>query len=79
MKSRKYNNEFSLEWVDFKSHSPTSSSGVSRKQRRYMGVTLLTLTPQLITELQMRGTELPPTVKSGVLVWKVVLESPAHW
>lgn len=44
-----------------------------------MGVTLLTLTPQLITELQMRGTELPPEVKHGVLIWKIVLGSPAHW
>lgn len=44
-----------------------------------MGVTLLTLTPELISELQMRGNDLPPYVKHGVLVWKVVLGSPAHW
>lgn len=44
-----------------------------------MGVTLLTLTPQLISELQMRGTELPPGTVNGVLIWKVVLGSPAHW
>ncbi len=48
-------------------------------KRRHIGVTVLTLTTELITELQLRGTELPPNVKHGVLVWKVVLGSPAHW
>ena len=66
-------------WVDIKSKSSSSLAHREQFKRRYMGVTLLTLTPQLITELQMRGTELPPNVKHGVLVWKVVLESPAHW
>ena len=49
-----------------------------RPKRRYMGVTLITLNPQLILELQMRGTDLPPEITSGVLIWKVVLGSPAH-
>ncbi|XP_046645212.1 serine protease HTRA2, mitochondrial-like [Daphnia pulicaria] len=63
----------------------SSNKGVEKEntekefKRRYMGVTLLTLTTELITELQLRGTELPPNVKHGVLVWKVVLGSPAHW
>lgn len=47
-------------------------------KRKYLGVTLLTLTPQLITELQMRGTELPANENNGVLIWKVVVGSPAH-
>nr|CAH0099916.1 unnamed protein product [Daphnia galeata] len=57
------------------------TEGITNKdfKRRYMGVTLLTLTPELISELQMRGNDLPPYVKHGVLVWKVVLGSPAHW
>jgi HtrA serine peptidase 2 len=44
-----------------------------------MGITMLTLSPSLILELQERGaTEIPPQVSHGVLVWKVVVGSPAH-
>ena len=46
-------------------------------KRRYMGITMLTLTPQLIHELQARNHELPD-VAYGVLVWKVVIGSPAY-
>ena len=47
-------------------------------KRRYMGITMLTLTPQLIHELQARNHELPVDVTYGVLVWKVVIGSPAY-
>lgn len=47
-------------------------------KRRYMGITMLTLTPQLIHELQARNHELPGDVAYGVLVWKVVVGSPAY-
>jgi hypothetical protein len=47
-------------------------------KRRYMGITMLTLTPQLIHELQARNHELPVDVAYGVLVWKVVIGSPAY-
>lgn len=43
-----------------------------------MGVTMLTLTPQIINELQQRNQMVPNDVKSGVLVWKVIMGSPAH-
>lgn len=43
-----------------------------------MGITMLTLTPQIIHELQQRQEPVPQQVKSGVLVWKVILGSPAH-
>lgn len=47
-------------------------------KRRYMGITMLTLTPQLIHELQARNHELPVDVTYGVLIWKVVIGSPAY-
>jgi HtrA serine peptidase 2 len=47
-------------------------------KRRYMGITMLTLTPQLIHELRARSHELPVDVTYGVLVWKVVIGSPAY-
>jgi hypothetical protein len=47
-------------------------------KRRYIGVTMLTLTPQIIHELQARNHQLPVDVTHGVLVWKVVIGSPAY-
>lgn len=47
-------------------------------QRRYMGITMLTLTPNIIAELKQRGTQIPDNVLNGILVWKVILGSPAH-
>lgn len=45
--------------------------------RWYLGITMLTLTPSLIQELQQRDPMFP-SVTGGVLIWKVVLGSPAH-
>lgn len=46
--------------------------------RRYMGITMLTLTPQIILELHQRHHNIPQDVTHGILVWKVILGSPAH-
>lgn len=48
------------------------------KSRGYLGVTMLTLTKDLLVELQARNNRLPAEVTSGVLIWKVVVGSPAH-
>lgn len=48
------------------------------QNRRYMGITMLTLTPQIIAELKQRGSLVPEAVVQGILVWKVILNSPAH-
>jgi HtrA serine peptidase 2 len=53
-------------------------TGKAGPTRRYMGITMLTLTPQILHELQQRNQYVPPDIKSGVLVWKVILGSPAH-
>ncbi|KAJ8925069.1 hypothetical protein NQ315_001240 [Exocentrus adspersus] len=47
-------------------------------KRLYMGITMLTLTPQIIHELQQRNHIIPRDIESGVLVWKVIFGSPAH-
>lgn len=47
-------------------------------KRLYMGITMLTLTPEIIFELQQRNHDLPKDIDGGVLVWKVIYGSPAH-
>ncbi|KAJ8957520.1 hypothetical protein NQ318_020558 [Aromia moschata] len=47
-------------------------------KRLYMGITMLTLTPQIIHELQQRNHVIPRDIQGGVLVWKVIFGSPAH-
>lgn len=46
--------------------------------RRYMGITMLTLTSHILAELKQRGSDIPESVQSGILVWKVIVNSPAH-
>jgi HtrA serine peptidase 2 len=62
--------------ADVLSHFTGSVS--SAPKRRYMGITMLTLTPQIIHELQARNHQVPVDVTHGVLVWKVVIGSPAY-
>lgn len=47
-------------------------------RRRYMGITMLTLTPQIIHELHERQHRIPDHLNHGILVWKVIIGSPAH-
>ncbi|XP_059883455.1 serine protease HTRA2, mitochondrial isoform X2 [Delphinus delphis] len=51
--------------------------GSSGSQRRYIGVMMLTLTPSILAELQLREPSFPD-VQHGVLIHKVILDSPAH-
>ncbi|OBS57981.1 hypothetical protein A6R68_10915 [Neotoma lepida] len=51
--------------------------GISGSQRRYIGVMMLTLTPSILAELQLREPSFPD-VQHGVLIHKVILGSPAH-
>lgn len=46
--------------------------------RRYMGVTMISLTHDMLLELQQRGENLPYFVQHGVLIYKVVVGSPAY-
>lgn len=56
---------------DKKSFKPNPS-------RRYMGITMLTLTDDILAELRQRSHTIPADVKSGVLIWKVIVGSPAY-
>ncbi|KAL4711574.1 hypothetical protein ACJJTC_003591 [Scirpophaga incertulas] len=60
---------------DFLAKGKTKSPQVSK---RYLGITMLSLTPDILMELRMRGTEIPPDIHYGVLVWKVIIGSPAY-
>jgi len=46
-------------------------------ERRYIGITMITMNHQLIEELHAR-IQLPPNITHGILVRKVVQGSPAH-
>ncbi|RZC40570.1 serine protease HTRA2, mitochondrial-like, partial [Asbolus verrucosus] len=61
-----------------KSSDSMQKTGKTKLARRYMGITMLTLTPQILHELQQKNQYVPPDIKSGVLVWKVIIGSPAH-
>uniref|UniRef100_A0A0K8T7N9 Serine protease HTRA2, mitochondrial n=2 Tax=Lygus hesperus TaxID=30085 RepID=A0A0K8T7N9_LYGHE len=50
----------------------------SRNPRRYIGITMLSLTHQIIAEMRARNRPIPPNIDGGVLLWRVVLGSPAH-
>ncbi|CAG2111826.1 unnamed protein product [Medioppia subpectinata] len=52
------------------------SAGTLSKRNRYIGISMLSLTPELIDDLKLRDNS--PNVKNGILVWKVMVGSPAH-
>ncbi|XP_070503551.1 serine protease HTRA2, mitochondrial isoform X2 [Chironomus tepperi] len=54
----------------------TTSESISGK--RYMGITMLSLTPDIIYELKQRGSSIPDKIQHGILVWKVIAGSPAQ-
>lgn len=55
-----------------------SKGATTHANRRYMGITMLTLTDDILKELRQRSNTVPSDVTSGVLVWKVIYGSPAH-
>ncbi|KAI8118319.1 Serine protease HTRA2, mitochondrial [Lucilia cuprina] len=55
-----------------------SAGRPTHQAKRYMGITMLTLTNDILNELKNRSESLPPNLTHGVLVWKVIIGSPAH-
>lgn len=53
-------------------------AGEDAPVRRYMGITMITLSDEILGELRQRSHPIPNSVTSGVLVWKVIIGSPAH-
>lgn len=50
-------------------------------RRRYLGITMLTLTQSIVQELQSRGSvpqHIPADLTHGILIWKIVVGSPAY-
>ncbi|XP_076759354.1 HTRA2-related serine protease [Xylocopa sonorina] len=47
-------------------------------RNQYIGVTMLTLTPDLFYELQKKLKGIPHNIRHGVLIYKVIVGSPAH-
>ncbi|KAI5631235.1 trypsin-like peptidase domain-containing protein [Phthorimaea operculella] len=60
---------------EFLAKRKTKSPQVSR---RYLGITMLSLTPTILMELRMRNPEMPTDIEHGILVWKVIIGSPAY-
>nr|XP_021194394.2 serine protease HTRA2, mitochondrial [Helicoverpa armigera] len=60
---------------EFLAKRTTKSPQVSR---RYLGITMLSLTPNILMELRMRNPEMPTDIEHGILVWKVIIGSPAY-
>ncbi|GFO48658.1 serine protease htra2, mitochondrial-like protein [Plakobranchus ocellatus] len=54
------------------------SNGKETTKRRYMGITMLPLTPTILLELKEKMREFPEEITSGVYIHKVVVSSPAY-
>ncbi|XP_037268933.1 HTRA2-related serine protease isoform X2 [Rhipicephalus microplus] len=63
--------------LDFLELASKKSQEETSADRWYLGITMLTLTPSLILELQQRDPMFPH-VSNGVLIWRVMLGSPAN-
>ncbi|XP_015182050.1 PREDICTED: serine protease HTRA2, mitochondrial isoform X2 [Polistes dominula] len=51
---------------------------VETHKRRYMGITMLTISPDIIFELQHKRGYSLDMIKHGVFVWRVITGSPAY-
>lgn len=54
------------------------SKAVTTRQNRYIGITMFTLSPEFLSDLQARVPNFPQHITSGVLVPTVIHGSPAH-
>ncbi|XP_055849041.1 serine protease HTRA2, mitochondrial [Episyrphus balteatus] len=73
-----YVKDFLLRSIEQRSSKKGGALRKGYPMRRYMGITMLTLTDDLMHELKTRSRTVPSEVQHGVLVWKVIINSPAH-
>ena len=66
-----------LKRAELRRNSKGAQNTVQTPTHRYMGVTMLTLTPTLLFELQQRLEGIPQNIRNGVLICKVIAGSPA--
>ncbi|XP_017878188.1 serine protease HTRA2, mitochondrial isoform X2 [Ceratina calcarata] len=53
-------------------------SASETRKTQYIGVTMLSLTPDLFYELQKKLKGIPHNIRHGVVIYKVLVGSPAH-
>lgn len=63
-------------FLDKAADNNKSSLGGAQAKRRYIGVMMLTLTPSIIAELQLRDPSFPD-VAHGIMIHRVIVGSPA--
>lgn len=73
-RDEKAKNAASSSW--FNIGNPSAPKTIPK--RKYIGITMISLTPSLIIDLQQRQPGFPDDVTHGVLVWKVLVGSPAY-
>ncbi|XP_054708172.1 serine protease HTRA2, mitochondrial-like [Uloborus diversus] len=56
--------------------NPFNKNASSSQKQKYLGITMLTLTPTIVQELRERNPSFP-NVDHGVMVWRVMLGSPS--
>lgn len=54
------------------------TNGKEATKRRYMGITMLPLTPTILLELKDKLREFPEEITCGVYIHKIVVSSPAY-
>jgi len=59
-----------------KSSEAQKMNGGKDNSRRYIGITMLTLNPQIIEELKTR-IRVPQHISHGIIIYRIVLNSPA--
>ncbi|XP_033324772.2 HTRA2-related serine protease [Megalopta genalis] len=67
-----------LKEVEMRRKNRGAQNIVDTPKNRYLGVTMLSLTPNLLFDLQQRLEGIPHSIKHGVLICKVFVGSPAH-
>nr|XP_042901378.1 serine protease HTRA2, mitochondrial [Parasteatoda tepidariorum] len=65
--------------VEFLKRIETKGEGkkIELNKKKYLGITMLTLSPTIIQELRERSPDFP-NVSNGIMVWRVMIDSPAY-
>ncbi|KAK2577058.1 hypothetical protein KPH14_005873 [Odynerus spinipes] len=53
-------------------------STMESPKRRFLGITMLTITPDILDELRQKSGSIMHMIKHGVFVWRVIVGSPAY-
>lgn len=67
--------DYAKEFLRKSAEAHKAGSGVD-KTRRYIGITMVSLNPQIIEELKTR-IQVPASISHGIMIYRIVLNSPA--